>query len=1007
MELSDGIQPRPSSTGEQPYSYATQAHASPTSHSLSPAPAGTGLSYTTDPYQEWLGHEQTPPPPPPLPLSYMHELKQQYQQPTPPPQPRPIYSSHPSTHYYDPGLQYQYQSSQPPLHGFCGVQTNVSDFYVPKPEPESLQSNRIASTVPQLSDSYPAHLPTRSDVATAALTAPALGSDGPSDWEHFAPGAYPASDAGADAPPLQSNISLPGQDSTPQNATSNAQRVISVSTLPTFQIQETGVSTLTNTTPLESAVPAEDRAESCSVGAQTVGESMQPRFIDVFADLDPWFRSSLERFVAMLRTEAVADADEERFKIFASFVTKETKLREVMYNIEKEAKSDEHTGRQPSSSAAGPTEVLSASKKVDNTATTGADVRDSTDSREQPTQASEDGPPGTHVESNGVLPTHTLEPLTMKPPQPIYIPFHYSEGPQRGSDSLTVDRPSSEAYSALRQASNESGRAMATAPPSPAPMADTTLDGPRQDGDDGKSDGAFIGLIREKSLAYRKKKPAVEGPAELPPVPGFPDTCRPKTSAIEELRVLTSMPLVEESEFLRTVGKEMHKYSDSFGYIKEASSSWEGAARERRKQIEDERVRRQEESEENIDGMFNEKQIGYADINTLEEDFRQTEARVQLEEERREVDNFIANVADPLDERLATELIELRVHYDTLLSQLSSGTGAAKSSSIADRHILSETMKMVMSMYPKLESRYQKRLDIGLDRERRRKKAERRPHVFIGDSAALKRLDREFDQMELRNIFVAAKDRDDRTNSLMDAFDAAIMHGLGENQSLLDQISAKLKKFSSEGGARASGMPNSEIKQILKTLETCVGSLCANSESILRSFGLADSALNDADYSVAVAESQYALAAEDVFRRLKNEKKQEDAKIRSDFESKLKSIRAGPAEIVGKVEELLGSCEGSNSTPALPEPFSQNSATDKEPIVRPNTTSNAAVEGSVGGYPADTLFASFPGRSSSVAASVAVASAAKRAEADPEHQERIRKALEDAKRRNAARASNP
>jgi hypothetical protein len=35
----------------------------------------------------------------------------------------------------------------------------------------------------------------------------------------------------------------------------------------------------------------------------------------------------------------------------------------------------------------------------------------------------------------------------------------------------------------------------------------------------------------------------------------------------------------------------------------------------------------------------------------LEEDFRQTEARVQLEEERHEVDEFMTHVFNPLDRK--------------------------------------------------------------------------------------------------------------------------------------------------------------------------------------------------------------------------------------------------------------------------------------------------------------------------------------------------------------------
>ena len=875
-------------------------------------------------------------------------------------------------------------------------------------------------------------LPTNLSGSSTPFSTSTLGNERPSDWEHY------ESNPSLGTADYDTNVSQPQPNlaasqvprkPVPQTATSSVQTVSPVSSAPVYDIT-TDVLTPTQTIPERHDVQSARAYQSSSTGTQTVeeGGDAHPQIINPYDDLDPWFTSSLERFVAMLRKEAVADGDEERFRIFTSFAAKESKLREVMYNIEQEKKSDDHTrqlsGLNPANESPAADSAFSPKPAEDDSTELPAGLEakpDGVDGNRGETEEKSDGPPGPHVESSGILPKHTLEPMTMNPPQPIYIPFRYAEGPQRESENLSVDRPASQAYSALRQASNESGRVTSNASdPGPAPRAPAL----QHDGGGGSGE-KFIGLIREKSLAYRKKKP--EQNSAGVPLPGDPDSVGRKEpgSALKELRTLVSVPLTEESEFLRTISTEMQKYGDNFGYIKEASVSWQEAGKESRKRLEDERVKRQEESEANIDALFNEKSIGYADINTLEEDFRQTEARVQLEEERREVDDFIEVVADPLDARLADELTVLRVHYDTLIDQLGKGTGAGKSSSVADRHILAETMKMVMSMYPKLESRYQKRLDIGLDRERRRKKAERRPYVFIGDSVALKQLDGEFDKMERRNIFVAARDRDDRTNLLMDAFDAAITHGLGENQNCLDEVSAKLKRVESEGARSSGGSPDTtEVKQVLEIVEPYVASLRANSESIFHSFGLADSALNDADYSVAVAESQYAGAEEEVFYRLKTEKRKEDARIRNDFESKLKSVRDGPTEILNKVKELLaiGVWEpkpfGTITGPNIPSSTAPAAATltelpptlsaghhEEQPIRRPQTASNPGGQSSTeqnlrdSTYPVDDD-RPLPLR---ISESIAAASAAKRAEADPEHGERIRKALEDAKRRNAVK----
>jgi hypothetical protein len=753
------------------------------------------------------------------------------------------------------------------------------------------------------------------------------------------------------------------------------------------------------------------RPSTTTPGADAKANAVQPKFQDPYEDLEPWFKSSLTRYVAMLRKEAVADSDEERFKIFTAFVAKETKLREILYNMENTSKSNEEASRQS-------TPVQESPPKTADRRSPESDLipMEQEDSQRNPADGEDDFEDGRYSPGGRpILPTlhtpttpsiqrstshatrlqdskpsdrlaagsqsqssrsasvppsmggpvqkQTLEPLTTNPPQPIYTPFRYTEGPQRGSDNLAFDRPAYQAYSALRQASAESGRVMANhSAPTPRPRTSTMSPAPAVN----EHDETFIGLIRAKSVVYREPRRK----SSPPPLPA--SLRRGAGDPIDVLRSMVSAPLAKQSEssWHVTTRKNLEKYSGDFSYIQDAQNSWEAAAKERRETLDKERMKRQEESEQDIDDLFNEKEIGYADINTLEEEFRQTEARVQLDEERRELDHFIENVFDHLDRQLGEEISALQTNYDSALSQLDHENRKIKDS-VTDKYNLSYTMKLVSEIHQKLEARYHKRLEIALDRERRRKKAERRPLVFMGDSPALRQLDGEFDQMEKRSIIEAAQDRDDRANRLMDSFDDAIMHGLGENQSLLDEVSTKVDTID-PATIQSSGVPDSEIEQMLTSVFTMVESLRQDSESILRSFGIADSALNDADYSVSVAEARYSNSDADVFRQLGDEKKKEDAKIRSELESKLESVRNGPARITAMINELLDVLGKDQMTEHL-EPF--------EPFA--------------GNHPVDVLL---PGPRPPTANM-----AAKAADNDPEHHDRLRKALENAKKRNAER----
>ncbi|PYI29095.1 hypothetical protein BP00DRAFT_349551 [Aspergillus indologenus CBS 114.80] len=731
---------------------------------------------------------------------------------------------------------------------------------------------------------------------------------------------------------------------------------------------------------------------------------------DPFDDLDTWSKSSLERYVAMLRKEATADTDSDRFEIFTSFMAKETKLREVLYSIDPHSKSANQTTTGTSPSASVTPTALASSSEIDRASPpveSGLCPVDTEDIAVPTSTADESGDGSYSPGGRPILRLHTpdpanvkstpspavapsfgaqsssprpasvpptmidhaahkqdLSPLATNPPQPIYTPFRYTEGPQRGSDALVFGRPAYQAYSALRQASAESGRVMSNG----LLPASEDLSFPAEAPNHAGQDETFIGLIREKSIAYRKT--AFQKSSTLPPLPASLRQGR-LPDPLDELRSIVSSSLSKESvsSTENSTTKEPKGMTNDFTYIHEAINTWAASNKSRRDALEKERVQRQEESERHIDALFNGKEIGYADINVLEEEFRQKEARCQLEEERQELNDFIARVFDPLDKRLKEEVLVLQTDYEAALAQLDDGDNTVPKT-VKDHSNVSKAMKTVNEIYRDLEARYQKRLEIALDRERRRKKAERRPLVYMGDSTALKRLDQEFDQMEKRNKLEAARERDARANRLMDSFDDVIMHGLGQNQRVLDDITAKVSRIDA-ASLRPSPLSESEIVQLFKSVNQFIDCLRVDSESILENFGIADASLNDADYSVSVAEARCSDAEADVFRQLEAEKKKEDKKIQDDLESKLESVREGPARVTASIKDLLrslGHDTASEQSPTLLQ----------EPVQPPNNARSPS-----------------PGSATKPVSSQPVE--------DAEHQERLRKALENAKKRNAAR----
>ncbi|GAD96950.1 hypothetical protein NFIA_025380 [Paecilomyces variotii No. 5] len=1033
------LPPRPSSSGSpaqgsgQPSTEVSTAPSSPPWN----APQISNQKPVTSPTIQGNGSPPLPPPPPPIPHGYKAELQhvaqtlQQQQQ-------RPL------THQYSPIGQ------SPPANATSYAQSEDYD-----PKPPSPSTDRPLPPLPvEIAAGLNAVSPVSfqqptfdfgsqqsTNVPSGEMRQSALGDGAPSDWEHFSP----VDDT--DNSPTQHHTNEQHVIPSPVTKIGSSTSNISAKDRPlgadgaihpgtTYEPSEASRGSTDKQQSAEESEPAAAQNEGTSLTpisprddateSNTHLSAVQKKLPDPYESLDPWFQSSLARYVTMLRKEAVAETDEEKYKIFTTFVAKETKLREILYNIDPSSAEDAKSISSPEPGQ------ISRSKSVEPSVRTDSELipADSEGDSDRPhipristappevasDETQEDayspgGRPilsvhlpstvadnkhklrrsvshstasanrdGSNILRSTTVPPESIDnpwksgtetPLISNPPQSIYTPFRYAEGPQRGSDNLNFDRPAYQAYSALRQASADSGRTMSHTPaPTSRGRSGTIGQHPAHEHDE-----TFLGLIREKSVTYRKKRAE-----STPPLPLLPDGIRQGKFdvVLEELGSLIPEPFPEnkESLWIAATRKDIRSFSDDFRYIKETVEKWERSAKDRHEQLDKERMARQEESEQHIDALFNDNEIGYADINTLEDDFRHAEAKKQLEEERKELEKFIEEVYNPLDECLKSEISQLSAHYKLTVDELDLGDGGSKEPT-SDRFQVSHIMKLVNDIYLKLELRYQKRLEIALDRERRRKKAERRPLIFMGDSPALRKLDGEFDSMERRNILEAANERDERANILMDSFDTAIMRGLGENQSVLDNISAKMKKLDPKTISHA-GLAQGDIERILKSTYALVKFLEANSESILRSFGDADSLLNDADYSVSVAEARYSNADSEVFRRLDEEKKKEDAKIEQELNSKLETVREGPAKLTAKIDGLL-------------EALGKESGPGTGPWSRPEIENTNTAESD----PAEVLR---PGpRPASAAPS------GRRSDADPEQQERLRKALEDAKRRNAAR----
>ena len=81
-----------------------------------------------------------------------------------------------------------------------------------------------------------------------------------------------------------------------------------------------------------------------------------------------------------------------------------------------------------------------------------------------------------------------------------------------------------------------------------------------------------------------------------------------------------------------------------------------------------------------------------------------------------------------------------------------------------------------------------------------------------------------------------------------------------------------------------------DLRASLTLASSCLSHLLANSLRLTRQSNATDIILNDADYDVSVAEAKVSNADDETFTRLKEEKAQEDTKLKEDLEQRVSAV---------------------------------------------------------------------------------------------------------------------
>lgn len=710
-----------------------------------------------------------------------------------------------------------------------------------------------------------------------------------------------------------------------------------------------------------------------------VGSAAPAKAIDTenpYADLDPWGRASLNRYVTMLNEEAKAETDKEKLNVFMVFANRETRLRAVLYGADDgTAATQPVSERNPSkhlaetltkwSEKALPalppadepkhlpildsySENFSSSQRIQSVPKPrSSTLRESsrpgkpsgvntTFGAESPTDDMQYSPGGrpivaraqvnaddfkkpateltlrekvskvfTHVAglSNSIPSPGSDAPMvvsseaSVSPEKLAYVPIEYKghgEPTKYASNRQSAYRP----YAALKESLDSESNIAIVSEAEKEGISDTS------------TTTTFSEPFQNSSVKGNEKSPsAVPTSDEKGQKDIHLDLRRFVRADFDPLiSVLPSSGKVsKDSVQLQDMKNTMDGVPDDFSFIHQSVVDWDTEAKKEREIYERERHVRQGESEQKIDALFDDHEIGYGDISELESEFKSSEAARKADEDRAEYQTFLSSVFDVVWTRLHFEIAQLTPLYDEC-SRIVNDTLVGKDmfDGSAKQLALAPTMNLLLALHQKLEIRHQKAFEAVLERDRRLKKTEVSPWYTLGNVAKVKQLEKQFDSAEKTATVDYYKQRNSRANKLMDVLDHNTLRGVGANQDYMEAIMKSIRRIAS--GRAFASMPSSEsglgVEEVMKA-KSVTTIIASSSEQIVQTFHVADMLLNASDYDVSTANAKLANADAKVFAQLKEERSKEDQKLMGSLEHRLALIREDSRKTHDEIVKLL------------------------------------------------------------------------------------------------------
>ncbi|KZM21130.1 hypothetical protein ST47_g7735 [Ascochyta rabiei] len=575
----------------------------------------------------------------------------------------------------------------------------------------------------------------------------------------------------------------------------------------------------------------------------------KPTALDLIPDLDPWYAGSLERYMAMLHSEANEPQVEDKIKTFKAFLRAESGIRGIEYHdiAPTPSAAEQIILHQPARPADAQSTSSAAAEKRDLNVTVPHGPPDDDDFEYSPggrpllkrTTISVEERVSTHTQfvpssqSTAILtPTSSVHddstPIQSPPDEPqykAYVPPTMSTGVS--------------ASIAQRQATGPSNLPTVASPTGPGKDQDEIFFGAQEPrgrkGSRPTSTDDAGGVPVVAPLNFSSSRPVSMSAAPKGNLLDMLNNLLPS-----QVKPVAPNPLIEE---LRT---EVATVKSGLKHAEELTKSWEKSASLTRKKNDDARRKRAEDNETHNDDLFNSDEISYAELKDLENEFKEKERNLKSQEDQEECNGYVQTVFDRVYNDLQADITTLTDFYIEAETLLQTSVSGVKSLGGGDAPTTRACLELLVELHDQIEKTHEQVVQAVAERDKRYKKTEIQPLFAAGNIAKMKSVEKHFERAEKQAILRAKNEKAERMGELIKVAEEAVIGAASIEQSERGRIVAAIRELKHD----------SNTSDILSRAHETLILIQESSKSLLAMFNRLEIGLNTAEVDADVAQAR-------------------------------------------------------------------------------------------------------------------------------------------------------